>query len=75
MGNPNNSFLDEVCKYRDVFKLIFYGLMPLLLLQLIYLLVLDPSSGTFVISVFNVVGISVFLVVFGYLIRYCAVNH
>lgn len=64
-------FLTEVCNRRIFIYLIFVIATLFLLIQLPYVFVIDRGTGLYVVSVMNVVGLSIFFGSSGLLLWYC----
>lgn len=64
-------FFDELCARRHYFVGLFSFAVIFLLLQVPYLVILEPDSGMFVIATLNVVGSGVFIVGFGSVLWVC----
>ncbi|MFC4551142.1 MULTISPECIES: hypothetical protein [Halorussus] len=74
MSNARSTILREICNRRMQIFYVFALSGFFLLLQLPYLLVVDPNTALFVISVLNVVGLGTVTVLSGAAIWYCKTN-
>lgn len=60
-----------VCQRKSWFRVIFVIAVTFLLVAIISFTVIDQESATFVINVMNVIGLTLFALGSGFVVRYC----
>lgn len=65
------SFLDSVCTMLYQIQLVFLICLTLLVISFATLIVAEPGSASFIISVVNIVTLLVFTLIFGSLTWLC----
>lgn len=71
MGERLKHFLLTVCDRRTRVTWIFTLAIVFLVIQVPYLFIVEPGTSLFVVSVLNVIGLSVFTSVSGVTLWYC----
>jgi hypothetical protein len=70
-GKYDKSFLDHLCDYEQGWRLLFTFSVGFLGLMVLWLVVMEPGSATYVVTVMNVVGLSVLAVLSGSILTRC----
>lgn len=67
----DKSFLDHLCDYEQGWRLLFTFSVGVLALMILWLVVMESGSATYVVTVMNVVGLSVLAVLSGFILARC----
>ena len=74
MSNARSTIVRGICNRRMQIFYVFSLSAFFLLLQIPYLLVVDPNTALYVISVLNVIGLGTVTLLSGAAIWYCKAN-
>lgn len=70
-GKYDKSFLDHLCDYEQGWRLLFTFSVGFLGLMVLWLVLMDSGSATYVVTVMNVVGLSVLALLSGFVLTRC----
>ena len=67
----SDSFLDSLCTQIYRIQLVFLVALVFLLLSIVSLFFLEPGTPSYIVNTANIAGLSVVVVVFGYVSYRC----
>lgn len=70
-GKYDKSFLDHLCDYEQGWRLLFTFSVGFLGLSVLWLVSTESGTATYVVSVMNVVGLSVLALLSGFVLSRC----
>lgn len=70
-GKYDKSYLEHLCDYEQGWRLLFTFSAGFLGIMVIWLFSIDSGSPTYVVTVMNVVGLSVLAVLSGFVLSRC----
>ncbi|MFC7230664.1 hypothetical protein ACFQMM_03320 [Saliphagus sp. GCM10025308] len=70
-GKYDKSFLEHLCDYEQGWRFLFTFSVGFLGLSVLWLVAADPGSPTYVVTVMNVVGLSILSLLSGFVLTRC----
>ncbi|SIR74665.1 hypothetical protein SAMN05421858_3586 [Haladaptatus litoreus] len=67
----SKSLFEYICDYEAQLKTVFYFSFAVLMFSLFSLLKLEPGTATYIVTVFNIVGLSVLSLFSGFVVFKC----